>query len=420
MRRSSLLRDLVNGFGAGIVLIWCVALLVGWMVLREELDEIYDAMLARVADHVLALSGRAENGARSADLLIQFTAPDGTIEMSPEGADRAAFSLALAEGYTEVGDMRVLTLKNSDGSVLRVADPLKERREAARETLVGMLLPSIILLPLAFLATRVFIRRRLAPVRALSAEVEGRSASDLRPLTVQDIPDELEPVLIAVNRLMTRLSEALEAERSFSSNAAHELRTPIAAAYAQTQLLIDEAENPAMRARSEAIARSMQRLSRLAAKLLELARAEVVRDEQEELSDLAPVLRLVAQDSGSGHIYRIPNRPVLVRMDVDVFAPLARNLIENAELHGQTPIAVRLTDDLFEVTNRGRVVPPDRLARLTRRFERAGSREVGSGLGLAIVDTLAKNAGARLELLSPEPGREDGFVARVHFPLREA
>lgn len=420
MRKSSLLRDLVGGFGAGIIVVWFVALFVGWIALREELDEIYDASLARVADHVLSISDRSGGGTRGSDLFVELTAPDGTVQFRSPGTDSTLFSMAADQGFSEAGDMRVLTLHNPDGSALRVADPLKERREAARETLVAMLLPSVLLLPLAFLATRAFIRRRLAPIRALSAEVEGRSAADLHPIDAPATPEELEPVRDAINRLMARLSDAFEAERSFSSNAAHELRTPIAAAYAQTQLLIDKADDPAIRSRAEAIARTMQRLSRLSAKLLELARAEVVRDDDPGLQDLAPVLRLVASDCKGGHRYDIPDHPVMVRMDVDVFAPMARNLIENAELHGQQPVTIRLTKQLFQVSNHGQMVAPDKLARLTRRFERAGSREIGSGLGLAIVDTLAQNAGGWLELQSPIPGSVDGFRATVHFgPMRQ-
>lgn len=416
MRRSSLLRDLVSGFGTGIVVIWCVALLVGWNVLREELDEVYDATLARVADHVLTVTQRSGDTARKQDLIVELRAPDGTVAFRSPGAGGKSLPQVQQPGFSEADGLRILTLKTADGSVLRVADPLKERREAARETLVAMLLPSIILLPLAFLLTRAFIRRRLAPIRALSAEVEGRSALDLRPLKADDIPDELEPVRVAVNTLMARLADSFAAERSFSANAAHELRTPIAAAYAQTQLLIDEAEQPALRARGEAIARAMLRLSGLSTKLLELARAEVVRDDDPGLHDLAPVLRLLAQDCSALNVYDIPAQPVMVRMDVDVFAPLARNLIENAEIHGQPPVTIRLSDTLFEVTNHGRVIAPTVLAGLTRRFERAGSRQRGSGLGLAIAETLAKNAGARLELLSPRPGGSDGFCARLHFP----
>ncbi|MTH65187.1 histidine kinase dimerization/phospho-acceptor domain-containing protein [Paracoccus shanxieyensis] len=415
MRRSSLLRDLVAGFGAGIVLVWLAALLIGWIALREELDEIYDATLSRVADHVLTSTGQPGPADARGALWVELTGPEGEVRFRSGGPDGALLPPTLQSGFSESGAFRVLTLQNPDGSVLRVADPLSERREAARETLVSMLLPSVLLLPLAFVLMRGFVRRRLAPIRALSLDVGGRGASDLHPLAARDMPDELAPLRAAIDILMARLAEAFEAERSFSANAAHELRTPIAAAYAQTQLLIDEAESPGVRSRAQTIARAMQRLTRLSARLLDLARAEALQPDDPGPQDLAAVLRLVATDCQPGHVYDIPDRPVLVRMDVDVFAPMARNLIENAELHGRAPIRVRLTEQVFEVGNRGPVVPPDRLAHLTRRFERAGSREVGSGLGLAIVETLAKHAGARLELLSPQPGHADGFLARVHF-----
>ncbi|PZO67403.1 MAG: two-component sensor histidine kinase [Paracoccus denitrificans] len=416
MRKPSLLRGLVAGFGAAIILVWLVALIAGWLILREELDEIYDASLARVADHVLTLNGDDAPGQRTSDLFVELIGPDGSIRFQSGRHGNTPALMPTTPGFSEAGNMRVLTVRSSNGSLLHVADPLAERREAALGTLGAMLLPSLLLVPLAFWGTWVFTRRRLAPIHTLSSEVEGRGAFDLKQINAPLTPVELEPLRDAINRLMARLERAFEAERSFSSNAAHELRTPIAAALAQSQVLLDETDHPLTRQRAETIARTMQRLSGLSSKLLELARAEVVQPDHQDFSDLAPILRMVAADFGAGHHYDIPEHPVPVRMDVDVFAPLARNLIENAERHGADPVTVRLTDRALTVTNGGPPVPPDRLAVLTRRFERAGSRKSGSGLGLAIAETLAQNAGGRLLLASPIPGESTGFQATVIFP----
>lgn len=414
-RARSLRRDLGFGFGFGILLVWFLALLAGWGVLRGEIDEIYDASLERTADRLMMLSGSSgPSGAEG--VFVELIAPDGQVLLRTQGLDPSLFAAATREGITEIGDMRVLMQRGEDGSTLRIADPLAERREAARETLVAMLVPSVVLMPLALVGAIWFTRRRLAPVTDLSEEVAGRGAKDLRPLSPRPLPLELEPIRAAVDQLMAQLSDALSAERAFSANAAHELRTPIAATLAQTQRLIAEADTPALRQRADGIATSLQRLSRLSEKLLDLARAEGVTAQNDMAHDMAPVLQLVVSDFGEGLRVAMSDGPIPIRMDVDAFAVMARNLIENAKIHGEAPVSVTLSPRALVVENAGPVVATEVLARLSRRFERGGSRKSGSGLGLAIVETVARNAGARLDLISPAPGREDGFAARVSFP----
>lgn len=411
----SLRRDLALGFGAGILLVWFIALLAGWMALREEVDEIYDAALGRTAERLLTISGIAGVTPGHAGLVAELLAPDGSVLFRTAGVDDAGFAEATTEGLTQTQNFRILSLRTADGGTLKVADPLRERREAAREALVAMLLPSLVLMPVALICAIWFTRRRLLPVTALSAEVAGRGARDLGPLSRGPLPQELEPIRSAVDQLMAQLSQALAAERAFSSNAAHELRTPVAATLAQTQRLIAEAGDPALRDRAAGIEASLHRISRLSEKLLDLARAEGAAGLENAAHDMGPVLRLVASDFGAQVQLDLPEAPVSVAMDIDAFAVMARNLIENAVLHGQPPVTVRLTARMLVVENDGPVVPPEALASLTRRFERAGSRKSGSGLGLAIVETLARNTGAGLALASPIPGRDAGFRASVTF-----
>lgn len=254
---------------------------------------------------------------------------------------------------------------------------------------------------------------------ALSAEVAGRDASDLAPLTTAGLQAELMPIRDAVNRLMAHLARTLEAERNFTANAAHELRTPVAASLAQTQRLIAEAPDGPLRDRARAIEAELQRLARLGAKLLDLSRAEGGAVLAPAPRDLAPILDLVVADftrAGAPRLRLSLPAAAPSRLDPDAFAILARNLIENALTHGDPaqPVAVTLgADASLRVVNAGPVVPPDQLDRLTRRFERAGSRARGAGLGLAIAASIAEAAGARLVLSSPAPGRNDGFEAAL-------
>ncbi|AXC48636.1 two-component sensor histidine kinase [Paracoccus suum] len=412
----SLTRDLTLGFGCGLVAVWLAALAIGWAVLGVEIDEIYDAALTRTSER-LAVIGAGAGAAGLGDrrpagaLRARLTATDGqTVYAVGELPAETPI------GFSRVDGLRVLTQRLPDGGLLQVADPLAERREAVRETLLSALVPFALLLPLAIFGLWRFVRRQLAPVNALSREVADRGAADLRPLSAAPLPVELQPMHDAVDRLMGRLDEALAAERAFSSNAAHELRTPIAAALAQAEMLEAEATDPRLARRASTLAAQLRRVGRLAGKLLELARAEggAASGPKAAPQDVRQALQLVAAEFPTTEL-ALPEKPHLLAVDLDAFAVIARNLIENAVLHGTDPITVVLAGDTLTVCNGGQVLDPTLLNQLTRRFQRGASRASGSGLGLAIVEGHALREGAALTLASPAPGRGDGFCATVRF-----
>src|SRR5690606_1680878 len=204
-------------------------------------------------------------------------------------------------------------------------------------------------------------------------------------------------------------------------NSAHELRTPVAAALAQTQRLIAEAPDGTTRERAQQIETALRRLSRLSEKLMQLARAEGGRLQAAEPTDVVAILRMVVGEmtgsaEGAGRIdLVVPAAPVLSSIDPDAFAILARNLIENALKHGsrQQSVHVALSEDsALRVTNTGSAVPPDLLARLSKPFERGRTQADGTGLGLAIAKAIATGTGGKIELISPLEGRQDGFEAK--------
>jgi two-component system OmpR family sensor kinase len=264
----------------------------------------------------------------------------------------------------------------------------------------------------------------MRPIRAFRDAIAMRGSGDLASVSAGDLPTEIEPVAGAVNALLDRLRRALEAEHSFTANAAHELRTPVAAALAQTQRLIAETSEGAAGDRARDIEAALKRLARLLEKLMQLARAEGGRLRAERAMDIAPVLGMVVDEmrkgaGGTGRIeVRMPEGEVLSVMDPDAFAILARNLIENAQRHGTPDEPVRIVlmrDGELCVTNGCPPVPPETLSRLFRRFERGQTAADGFGLGLAIADAIARGSGARLVLHSPASGRTDGFEAVLSF-----
>jgi two-component system OmpR family sensor kinase len=418
----SLRRDLALGLGIGVALLWLLAMAGSWIILRHEMNEIYDAALARTADRILQLPlaripGPAPETGPSEDMSYLFRQADGTVLMGSPGADPAVFGTAPRAGFRDNADYRVFGKAIGDGSILEIADPLEERRDATRDALVILLFPAAALAPLTFLGVRRFVDARLRPAGKLAGEVALRDSGDLRPVATPGLQVELMPMEEAVNRLMRRLSDALAAERSFSSNAAHELRTPIAATLAHTQRLIMEAPDGPLRARARSIEHELKRMTRLSAKLLDLSRAEAAGVTTGSGRDLRPILSLVVEDfrrAAPDLRLTMASSPVISTIDADAFAILARNLVENALLHGLPPVNVFLDrGGVLEVSNDGPTLAPESLARLTGRFERLGGHPNGSGLGLAIVAALAGNANAKLEFRSPATGRSGGLSVLV-------
>lgn len=215
---------------------------------------------------------------------------------------------------------------------------------------------------------------------------------DLSPITVTRLPAEIDPLADAVNRLLERLCKALESERSFAANSAHELRTPLAATLAQIQRLRHEAPEGPLRVRAAKIEDALRELARLSEKLMQLAKAEGGGLLSETPQDLIPLLAHGVdewnQHSGKRIELHLPSQArVYSTIDPDAFGILLRNLIENALKYGATnqPIEVSLTEQAqLRVVNGGPAVPESVLQHLTERFVRGNSETRGSGLGLGL------------------------------------
>jgi two-component system OmpR family sensor kinase len=284
---------------------------------------------------------------------------------------------------------------------------------------------------LAFAAFMVLRASRslMGHVQRTAKVVGERDLKAMGMLPLSGVATEMRPALEATNQLLGRVSAALEAERSFTYNSAHELRTPIAAALAQAQLMASlSAGQPELEVQAARLIESMARLSRLAERLLALARAEGSEPLVHEWVDLDRVVRLTVEEFR--HDPRLQGREltadvtaVRVRGDLDAVGLALRNLVENALVHGAGGHWIRIScrrehrDIVVAVTDDGPGVSSDDLPTLTQRFKRAGnSAGVGAGLGLAIVAMLARRMRARLGLKSPPQGLAAGFEARLTWP----
>lgn len=422
--------------GVALTVLWVAAASVTALIARSEIEEVFDSALQETAQRILPLAvvdilNREEAGIsqrlaaiREHEEVFTYIVRDdqGRILLQSHAADPAAFPAWDGIGFRQTATHRLYNDAAVRGTIrMTVAEPLAHRASVARQIQMGLGLPLLIVLPVALMAIVLAVRASFVPLRQFRNRLSARGARDLSPVASSDLPSEIAPLADTVNSLLARLEAAFEAERSFAANAAHELRTPLAGAIAQAQRLQAETRDTGAKARAAEIEATLKRLTRLAERLLQLARAEGGRLRRDVATDLRPVARLIVDDlargAGPGRILlTLPDAAVPSDLDPDAFAILLRNLIENALRYGlaESPVDVSLAKDAtLIVANDGPLVPAEALARLTNRFERARSDGGGSGLGLAIVATIAERSGCRLELRSPREGRDTGFEARL-------
>ena len=426
------------GLSVGIVLavLWVLAATVTAVIVRDEMDEVFDSALRETAERILPLAvtdivGREDEGitqrlapVRDLDEFFTYIVRDasGRILLQSHAAIPADFPPYEGQGFHQTATHRLY----SDAALretirITIAEPLAHRASVAREIQMGLGLPLLIVLPLALLAIVMAVRFSLTPLRQFRVTLALRGVRDLSEVPADNLPTEIAPLATTLNGLLVRLRKAFEAERSFAANAAHELRTPLAGAIAQAQRLQSETNDPSAKARAAEIEGTLKRLTRLSERLMQLARAEGGRLRLDQSSDLRGIARFIVDDIGrmvaDDRIELIlPERPVMSDLDPDAFGILCRNLVENALRHGSETASVQVTltaDGQLIVANDGPLVSRGVLDRLTARFERADASTDGSGLGLAIVAAIADRIGTSLVLQSPRPGASSGFQASL-------
>lgn len=425
---------------------WALAIGAAMFAVRYELNEVFDSTLEEMGQYLLAEITEREAAVLAApgppimrpaaqhDEYVTYIVADmaGRVRVRSHQAAERPLRLPLTEGFETVGGQRFYTEFSPDGRyAIQLAERQGHRSHAIERITLGLALPLALLLPLLMLAVRRVVAAGLSPVAELGAQVARRDGQSLTPITMPSAPRELGVLVEDINRLLLRLSSALESERRFVADSAHELRTPVAAALAQAQLLADQL-GPVHAAQpgALAIARDMGRLGARVEKLLQLARAEAGIGLSREPVDLVQVTSMICDEfahrPGAERLQLVlgPNGTAPVWTDLDAAAIAVRNLIENGLRHGapDQPVRVIIATDATTggsrlcVQSGGPALPPEILAGLPARFRRHATHNDGSGLGLSIVDALMRQMGGGLALSSPAPGQPDGFEAALWFP----
>ncbi|MBD8066578.1 two-component sensor histidine kinase [Devosia sp. PTR5] len=432
MKRRSLTWQLALGLSLMTGLLWLGAAAISAAVMSHAINQAYDYALAQAANRILPLAihdirepderGRVdaiEEDEGTFSYVIRNRA--GGIILNDGALPEAILADVGAQGYADTAAGRAFAITDRrSGLGIVVLEGESERRDALGDGLLGLLGPLAALLPLVALGVWVALRLALAPLERLRSDLAERGRHNLAPLDPASYPPELSPIVGELAGLLERLQKALDAERAFAASSAHELRTPIAGALAQTQVLAAELRDHPAAQRTGEIERALRRLSVLAERLLQLARLEAGFARSETDVPLRPIIDLVVRDfvkSGVPVVVEAhPDAAPHGRVNPDAYALVMRNLIDNAVLHGADgePVAIHVAEDgTVRVINSGPVVPPDILAGLAHPFVRGVTKASGAGIGLSIVRSVVEQAGGTLRLASPAAGRADGFEAVV-------
>ena len=413
-----------------------------WNVLRQT-ESLFDYQLRQMALSLRDQGEIAPEDARALadgqlDYVIQIWREDGhevyATQLQTEPPARAVIGFADIPAGGLV--WRTFSVETRD-RVIQVAQPERVRHERAAQAALRSVVPLLAVAPALALVIGWLVQRSLAPLQRLALEVRARDSGSLQALPVEDLPDEVLPLVQSLNALLDRLGAALAAQRHFVGDAAHELRSPLTALKLQVQLLRRAPDDAARDDAARALTAGVDRATRLVEQLLALARSEAAPSRETGAGQpLAELVRQAMADVGPF----AAARGTTLELDVaegaealpafgeaDVTA-LARNLIDNAVRYspagghvsvwvgsepGQAGAAVlQVDDDGPGIPQADREMVFDRFVRRDNAAD-----QTGSGLGLAIVRQVALRQGAQVTLGESPLG---GLRVRVIWPGIEA
>lgn len=404
---------------------------------RDEVNELSDRHLRQVAFSLRHQEvsrpavGAGPEGEEEDDFIVQVWDRIGGLVYTSRPGDPVPYSSrkGFSTSLSGEGRFRMFVLVEP-GRTIQVAQPLSARREISAGIALRILAPSLLLIPVLGILVWIAVGRGLRPLARVAAGVGERSPSAMEPLPERDLPAEIAPLVKELNDLLARLSRAMELQRGFIADAAHELRTPLAAVDLQSQIVERSAT---AEERTAAIARlkdGVRRASRLVQQLLTMARLDPdATPSQATRVDLADLVRCsVAEWSHAAQEKRIDlglaqADPVWLEADAELLRILLGNLIDNAIRYtpegGRVDVALRgdETGARIVVQDDGPGIPEAERALVFERFYRcAGTGVPGSGLGLAIVGKIVDRLGAAVVLDAGPGGR--GLKATVRLKAR--
>jgi two-component system, OmpR family, sensor kinase len=354
-------------------------------------------------------------------LIYQVMDGVGNILFRSAAAPNTRLVTELKQGFLEGKQWRMYTLRHASRDFyIVVADTNTHRYDGFRETMFWLLVILLAVLPMILLAVRKITSLELQSVERMASEILARGGKDLSPIVVRGLSKELGVISESTNHLLARLDEALKTERALAANAAHELRTPLAAAKLSLSTAQAYPMSEAALEATKKVSASLDTLSNRAEKLLQLSRAEASATLTQAPVDLSLLASEVVDElsqtaKANARIkLSVPNGEALTALgDFDTLAIALRNLIENSLKYAPlSDVWVQLTSPAnLSVRNSGAGVSAQDMQRLRERHVRLASKQAGYGLGLSIARTIIEKQGGALMLYSPPPGHVQGFEA---------
>ena len=489
--QRSLFGEILDWMLAPLLLLWPMSVALTWLVAQSIANKPFDRELGEMSRTLAkqVVLRESNEGERS----VQFTLPSGASEilhtdeaddiyyqvlglrgellsgernlpLPPEEEPRAPGDVRFRDGEMNSDDLRIayvwVALPGRAGeppmALVQVGETLGKRSRLATEIIKGVILPQFVILPLAVLLVWLALVRGIAPLNELQQRIRRRDSSDLSPIDEREAPEEVSPLVRAINDLLARLDQSIGAQKHFLADAAHQLKTPLAglrtqAELAQREIDAGQRDPKELKKSLQQIAHSSQSAAHMVNQLLAMARAEdqeqqkqrqtvnLARLATETVRDFVPRALEKRIDLG----YEGPEvgrgaagaRGALVTGHALLLRELIRNLVDNALQY--TPaggtVTVRIVDDPFgqvvvlQVEDSGPGIPAGEREKVFRPFYRTLGTDVdGSGLGLAIVREIAVQHGAQIQLedanLRHRPGLSDqggvAFGPGARFTLR--
>ena len=415
---------------------------IAYYAASSEADGIFDYHMQQIA---LALRGGLPPGPvprhpahavdeADFDFDVQIWSLDGTPELA--SSERVELPRPTAPGFSDVTvngtRYRVFSTRTST-QVIQVAQDLSARQELAGSLVLRIVAPVMLFAPILMLAVWWVVSRSTRPLLRAREQIARRAAEELSPLTATDIPDEVRPLVDEINLLFGRLAEAFAAQQSFVADAAHELRSPLAALRLQVQSMQRATDAEARAVAARRLIGGIDRMGRLVDQMLVLARQDAAVDPAGTPAvDLRAAASLAIGDVlAAAHERHIDlgiseAETVSVTGEPESLRILLRNLLENAIKYtpdgGTIDVAIRIADrsPVVEIADSGPGIPAEERRRVFDRFYRVvgGSVAPGSGLGLAIVQSIARRHHATISL--DESRRLGGLLVTVRFPISNA
>ncbi|PSL16269.1 two-component system sensor histidine kinase QseC [Marinobacterium halophilum] len=441
IRRALSISLLSIGLGTGLL-----TASLAFFAATDEAEELFDAQMAQMARLTgqLAPAGKIDHTQLSNDttwapahpyekqLSYRIIDAAGNVLIAspsfPEHIDATPVS-----GYRNL-DMdgirwRLFTLPGpANQRYIQVAQDDHIRRELALKIALTNTLPILVFLPLFGFTIWWLIGRNLLPLVTISREVTTRSSDHLEPLALQQIPDEIDGLVRALNALLARLQQSFERERRFTADAAHELRTPLAALQIHCENLYQDLNTGDSRTSCAQMLTGIAWMNRMVEQLLQLSRL----DPQASLPETAPVnlnelcRELISDQIGFAIARHIdlgldaPEQSLYVRGNAFYLRLMLRNLIDNALRYtppsGEVTLLLESSEEdvALSVVDSGPGLDAEQKQRVFERFYRQGENGTGSGLGLSIVRLIADLHQASITLLERDDD-QSGLVARVTF-----